>query len=293
VNRSKMLVGTYPGTATLKESQGGDVSPYLDFVEVDPIFTAFPRVVNDLEFDFAELALVTFLQARAAGQPILLLPIVLLAMFHHGSIRYEPKNGRLSASDLPGRRVGVRSYSQTTGLWVRGILASDHGVQTDSVNWVVQEAAHVRTYVDPPYVERAPVGADLIQMLHNGEIAAAIIGPNQEFAPLIDDPGAAAAVWWHRHGVFPINHVLTVREDIARSEADRVSQVLGRFRESFEAAKGEAAGESQTSGVPTRFEGVHSIASLVPGLEMAIGLAVAQGLIPAPMDPLELFPDWL
>ena len=127
------LLGEYPGTRALRRGELGSDVVQLNFADVKGAATAFKRVVRDLEFDVAELAVVTFLLAKAHGKPLVLLPTVVLGRFQHPFLVYNRERGPLKPSDLTGRRVGIRSYSVTTATWVRGILAEDWGVDLDRV----------------------------------------------------------------------------------------------------------------------------------------------------------------
>src|SRR5262245_20047178 len=196
--RLKTLLGEHPGTAAIRRGEIRSSLAALDIADVKAASTAFKRVVRDLEFDFAELAIVTFLIAKAHGKPLVLLPAVVMARFQHPYLAYNPARGPLAPGDLAGRRVGVRSYSVTTGAWVRGILADDYGVDLDRVTWVTFEEAHVAEFRDPPTVERAPDGKELTAMLLEGEIDAAIlpsVPADPRLKPLIPDPPAAAEAW--------------------------------------------------------------------------------------------------
>src|SRR5207248_1581379 len=197
------LLGDYAGTRALRR---GDVtSPLvrLDFADVKSVAPAFKRVVRDLEFDVAELAIVTFLLAKAHGKPFVLLPAVVLGRFQHPYLVYDRERGPLTPRDLAGRRVGIRSYSVTTVTWLRGILADDWGVDLDRITWVTFEEPHVAEFRDPPSVQRAAPGKDLIGMLLAGEIDAAVLGgtsPNDSrIVPLIPDPPAAARAWQEKN----------------------------------------------------------------------------------------------
>ena len=99
----------------------------LQFADVLSPAAAFKRVVRDLEFDVAELAIVTFLLAKAFGKPLVLLPAVVLGRFQHRFLVYDRERGPLAPGDLRGRRVGIRSYSVTTATWLRGILVEVWG----------------------------------------------------------------------------------------------------------------------------------------------------------------------
>jgi 4,5-dihydroxyphthalate decarboxylase len=224
----KALLGDYPVTRQFKQRSS------LEFADVKVPNTAFKRVVRDLEFDVAELALMTFLLAKAHGKPYRLLPAVVTARFQHAMLAYNPERGPLSAALLAGKTVGMRSYSVTTAAWVRGILADDYGVDLARVHWVTLEDPHVAEFRDPPNAMRMPPGADLTAMLLAGEIDAAILAEPPKDGPLrtlIPDPAAAAAAWRARHGAIQINHMVTVKSTVSESAARDIYAELERSRD--------------------------------------------------------------
>ena len=234
------LLGDYPVTRALKEGRVRSPRVSLNFAQVATPVSAFKRVVRGLEFDVAELALVTFLMAKDRGAPLALLPAVVVARFQHPLLVRDASRAALLARELEGRRVGVRSYSVTTGMWIRSILAGDHGIDCARVNWVTFEDAHVADFRDPPNVERAPAGKDMIAMLLAGELDAAIVAeralPDPRLASLIPDPAAAADAWRAKHRALQINHMVVVKESLARSDPDAVREVYRLLAESREAA---------------------------------------------------------
>jgi len=171
----RALLGDYPNTAALKKGEIRSPRLNFDFADVKVPNHAFKRVVRDLEFDVAELAISTYLTAKAHNKPLVLLPVVVRGKFQHESIVCSAARP-LAPSDLPGCRVGIRSHSVTTVTWVRGILQNDYGVDLDRVKWVTFEDAHVAEYRDPPGMERAPAGKELAAMLRDGELDAAVVG---------------------------------------------------------------------------------------------------------------------
>lgn len=275
--RLNALLGDYPVTAALKKGAVSSPDVHLEFADVKPPSAGFKRVVRNLEFDVAELAIVTFLMARAHGKPLLLLPAVLVARFQHPLIVYNAERGPLSPGDLAGRRVGVRSYSVTTGMWIRGILADDQGVDPSGVKWVTFEEAHVAEFRDPPNVERAPEGKELIGMLLAGEIDAAIVGDripaDPRLRPLIPDPAAAATAWRQRTGAIQINHMVVVRDSLPRSAVREVHRLLLESR--------KAAGDPEMN--PFGVEANRR------NLEVAIDHVVRQKLISRRFGVDELF----
>jgi len=230
------LLGDYPVTRALKGGRVRSERVRLEFAPGASPIPHFRRAVRGLEFDVAELALVTFLMAKDRGAPLVLLPAVVVARFQHPLLVQDASRPALAPHELEGRRVGVRSYSVTTGMWVRGILAGDHGVDCARVNWVTFEEAHVADFEDPPNVERAPAGQDMIAMLLAGELDAAVVAeralPDPRLAGVLADPAAAADAWRARHGALQVNHMVTVKESLLRTDPDAVREVWRLLAES-------------------------------------------------------------
>ncbi|HZN86051.1 MAG TPA: phosphate ABC transporter substrate-binding protein [Burkholderiales bacterium] len=226
----KALLGDYPCTAQFKRT-----AP-LAFEEVRPPSAGFKRVVRNLEFDFAELAITTFLMAKAAGKPYRLLPAVVLARMQHPRLVCD-RTRPVAPRSLEGKRIGVRSYSVTTGMWIRGILEEDYAVDHRRITWVTFEEAHVAEFRDPANVERAPAGRKLEEMLLAGEVDAAVSGDapatDPRIVPLIPDAEGAARAWRARTGAIQINHMVAVKDSVSRADADGI---LRRLEESFAAA---------------------------------------------------------
>ncbi len=189
----------------------------LNWIEVSPIHRAFAPMAREQKFDMSEMAIVTALQALAYGKPLLLLPVTIAARFQHRCLITRRASAPLGPRGLAGRRIGVRAYTQTTGVWLRGILQNEYGVPAESVRWVTQEGAHVAEYLDPAWVERAPAGRKLPELLRTGEVNAIIMGNDlpdtPDFVPVIADPDAAAQAWFRKRSVVPVNHMLMVKRD--------------------------------------------------------------------------------
>lgn len=281
------LMGSYPNAMALKD--GRIASPLIDFdfADVKVSNTAFKPLVREAKFDLAEVAIVTFLQARHYGKPYSLMPATVVGRGQLHTIAYNPERGHLGPGDLNGKTLGVRAYTQTTGVWVRGILAEDYGVDLASLTWVTFEEGHVAEYQDPPNVRRAPPGKQLVQMLLDGEIDAAIVGdkfPDPCLKPLIPDPEAANRKWAERHGGVPINHMLVIRDELAAKRPDVVREVYRLFKDAKAAAYAE-------TGVPTLDPLRFGIEPNRRSLETAIDFAVKQGLLPRPVAVDDLFSD--
>lgn len=207
----------------------------LEFEEIEEVSDHFKPMVREMAYDCGELAIVTHLQAKAYGKPWSLLPVAVSGKFHHKSIAYNTSKGELTPADLPGRRVGVRTYSQTTGVWVKGILQHEYGVDLDGVTWVTFQDAHLAEHVDPPSCQRAPEGKKLKDMLLGGELDAGMLGSNMpkddRIRPLIPDPAAAEKEWAARYGVTPINHVFVVRTELCETRPDVVRELYRMLAE--------------------------------------------------------------
>src|SRR5688572_12044018 len=198
----KTAVATYPHTQGLKDGTVTVPGLRLEHVEVSPIVGAFRRMVRNLEFDVSEMAITTYLTARAYGKAFTALPVFVMRQFHHSPILYNVKSGLQSPRDLEGKKVGVRAYTVTTGVWARGILATEYGVDLDKVTWVVVDEEHVQEYQKPSNVMERP-GAKLAELLAKGELAAAIgVGPvdSPDVKPLIPNAREAEAAWYRKTG---------------------------------------------------------------------------------------------
>jgi 4,5-dihydroxyphthalate decarboxylase len=233
------------------------------------------------------MAIVTYLQAKAYGKPLLLMPATMMGRFQHGTMLYNAERGSVRPEDLPGRRIGVRAFSQTTGAWIRGILWKDYGLDLGKVKWVTFEDAHVAEYRDPPGVERAAAGKDIIKMLVDGELDAAIFGgamPNdQRLKSVIPDPEAAAKKWYERHGTVPVNHMVVLKESLAKSDPGAVREVFRMLLASKTAAGLPKAGTIDT--IPFGFDAVK------PALSLMSSYAAEMKLIPRRYSVEELFDD--
>ena len=278
------MLGNYPNTKALKSGAVRSDLVDFDFVEVKVANNLFKQIVREAKYDVAELAIVTYLQARTFGKPYVLLPAVIVSRGQHHTIAYNAERGILKPSDLNGKRVGVRAYTVTTGTWVRGILASDYGVDLDKVEWITFEDPHVAEYRDPAIVKRAPQGKELLQMLLDGEIDAAVVGdklPDPRLKHLI--PDAAAQKWAERHHGVPINHMVVVRQELSRSRPDVVRDVFRQLHDSKRAAGLPDGGALD----PYRF----GVEACRPILEIIIDFCHQQKLIPHRLAVDELFDD--
>jgi len=284
VTTLRIAIGDYPHTLPLKRGQITSPSLKLDFVDVKPMHKAFKPMVREHAFDASEMALVTYLQAKIYNKGLHLLPAAMLGRFQHGAILFNAARGKLAPSDLAGRRIGVRSYSQTTGAWLRGIIENDYRVDLSRVQWVTFEDGHLAEYRDPIGVIRARADQDMTGMLIDGDIDAAIYGAELPKDPrlqsVIPDPDTAARAWYGKHGVVPVNHMVVVTESLARLNPKAIAELYRLLEEGKKAARLPAAGQIDT--VPFGKQANR------PCLELLIFYAVQQGLISRRLDFEEL-----
>ncbi len=298
----RTVLDTYGHTRAIKDSTVASPGLAFDFVDVKPIHAAFAPMANDQAYDVGEIAIVTFLQAFAAGKPIVLLPAAILHRFHHRSIVKKAGGPIETPSDLNGKRIGVRSYTQTTGVWVRGILHAEYGVDLDSVTNVTTEGGHIKEYVEPPNVVRAPAGApDFKDMLLAGDIDAWISGPGPQgpgIVPLIDGGDAAELAWFERLHAFPINHMVAMRSTLLDEQPGIAAEIFGllaaskaAYLERLRTATPDGADEAFRAKLLARGEDPlpFGIPALRTSLETVIDFALAQKLIPRKYAVDELF----
>ncbi|MBR1149488.1 hypothetical protein [Bradyrhizobium sp. JYMT SZCCT0428] len=274
--RLRTLLGDHPGTSALRS--GAIISDLVefDFVDYSPTNKGFKPMVREAAFDVSEMAIVTYLMARSFDKPMVLLPDVVMARFQHGHALYNAKRGALKPTDLNGKRVGIRSFTTTTGAWLRGILANDCGVDLNSIDWVTFEDAHVAEFKDT--TKRAPPGKSIIQMLVDGELDA-VLGEKSDHAdlkPLFADVAAEEKAWAAKHKVVPINHMVVVSRAMCEKNPNAVREVHRLLAESAKA-----------SSAAPRF----TVDEMRRSLELIIGYCAQQGLIPRACSVDELFDD--
>src|SRR5437588_6309198 len=184
----RTVTRTQGNNRALKDGAVKPKSFAFDFIEVDPLIAAFRRMVRGNEVDICEMAITTYICAKAHGKPMTAVPLFIVRAFHHGAILVNTKAGIRTPRDLEGKRVGVnRGYTVTTGVWARSILQDEHGVDLSKVTWVLSGDEHVAEYRPPTNVVPIDEGKTMGDMLASGELAAAIgvEATSPEVKPLI------------------------------------------------------------------------------------------------------------
>lgn len=273
----------YPSTLALKEGRVSSPTVTLDFQGPKSASSGFKDMIRRDAYLAGELAIVTFLQAKCWDKPYVMLPFPVSGRTQHHCIGYNRELGTIAPKDIEGRKVGVRSYAQTTGLWVRGILQHDYGVDLDKVEWETIVDGHLVEYEDPAGVTRLPAGSDLAQMMFDGEIAAALMGnempKNPRVATLIPNAMEEGARWVERNGFIPINHMFVVHHDVARDHPDAVREIFRMLSESRAQASEAVIAKLPPIGLEANRKGI----------QMAIDLALEQRIIPRRLSVDELF----
>jgi len=298
----KTAVATYAHTKGLKDGRVAVPGARLEHVEVSPIVAAFRRMVRTLEFDVSEMAITTYLTAKAHGKAFTALPVFVMRQFHHAPIVYNVKSGVKSPRDLEGKKVGVRAYTVTTGVWARGILATEYGVDLSKVTWVVVDEEHVQEYQKPANVEERPK-ANLAEMLVKGELAAAIGAgaiDSPDVKPLIPSPREAEAAWYRKTGIYPVNHTVVVKDSLLQSDPTLALRLFGAFKDAKalfleEIASGatlapDAQAIAQRRGVVGDDPLPYGVARNRKALEAIIQFARDQKILPRAVTPEEMFP---
>jgi 4,5-dihydroxyphthalate decarboxylase len=282
----------------------GSVKPKtfeFDFEEVDPIIAAFRRMVRGNEFDICEMAITTYICAKAHGKPMTAVPVFLVRAFHHGAILANA--GIAKPKDLEGKKVGVnRGYTVTTGVWARSILQQEHGVDLSKVTWVLSGDEHVAEYRPPKNVVPIEQGKKMNDMLVSGELAAAIGVDVQhpDVKPLIPDALEAGLAALRRNGHYPINHTVVIKDELIAAHPDLAADVFNAFGESkrryVERLKADQIEK------PTEVDAMHKRVMAITGdplpygiapnrkvIDELIGHALTQGIITRPVTADELF----
>jgi len=226
----KIAVAEYPHTAAVRNGSIPIEGVEAEIVTVEPQIGAFRRMVRQVEFDVCELAPTTYIIARAYGAPFVALPIFVLRRFHHAGLLVRPDAGIKTPKDLEGRKVGVRAYSVTTGVWTRGILISEYGLDSSKVTWVVDDEEHVQQLKLPPNVVHTPTGRSLADMMAAGELAAGFHGNagvgrsgsptggwktvEADYPDLFPNAAELEADWYARTGIYPMHGTIVVKDSV-------------------------------------------------------------------------------
>ena len=231
-NRLKLdfAIADYPYTSAIIRGEIPISGIEPNFIKVVPQIGAYRRMVRQVEFDVCEIAPTTYIIARALGAPFIALPIFLMRRFHHGGLLVRADAGIKHPKDLEGRKVGVRAWSVTTGVWMRGILMDEYGLDSSKVTWVVDDEEHVTQLKLPENVVHAPEGRSLADMMVAGELAAGLDGPagigrsgspaggwqvrEANHPELFPNAAELEAAWYRKTGIYPMHGTIVVKDEV-------------------------------------------------------------------------------
>jgi 4,5-dihydroxyphthalate decarboxylase len=302
--RLKTALVTRGHTQALKDGSVRPKTAQLDFEEVPQIIQAFRRMVRGLEFDVSEMAMTTYITAKAHGKKFTAIPVFPMRAFHHGAILYNTTSGIQSPKDLEGRTVGVnRGFTVTTGVWARGILQHQYGVDLKRVTWVLSGDEHVAEWKPPPHVVPLEPGRKMDELLRSGEIPAAIgvQVDSPDVRPLIPKAADAGLALLRERGIWPINHTVVVRDELLHAHRELAADLFHAFAEAKKPylrrlADGAITDPSKDDEVFKRVMDVigdplpYGVAPNRRMLETVMQYAVEQGIIARPIPIEELFP---
>jgi 4,5-dihydroxyphthalate decarboxylase len=284
----RAALADYPHVLALKDGSVRSDQVTFAWETVTPITRAFRRMVRTGDFDLCEIALTTLAQAEAFSKGLTGLPVVVMRGFHHAALVCPVDSSLRGPEDLAGKRIGVRAYSQTTGVWLRGILLDSYGVDHRSMTWVTEEDAHLLEYQDPPNVVR---GQDLKAMLLSGEIDAGIALSGLDptlVRTVIPDAEQAAADWYRQTGAYPVNHVVCVKAALLQQHPSLGAELMQLFAAAKAAAR-EPSAEARFAAIVGSDPLPYGLEANRPGIELCLRYAAEQGLVPREYTPEQLF----
>jgi len=204
----------------------------IEYIDIPVLIQAFRRMVRGLEYDICEMAITTYICAKSYGKRFTAIPVFPARVFHHGAIAYNTKSSIRTPKDLEGKRVGVhRGYTVTTGVWIRGILQPQYGVDLSKITWLLSGDEHVAEFRRPSNVIPIEEGQKLEDMLVSGEIPAAVNVEidHPDVKPLILNPAQAGFDALKNTGHYPINHTVVVRDELLGAHPGLAKDVFGAF----------------------------------------------------------------
>jgi 4,5-dihydroxyphthalate decarboxylase len=319
----RTVLGPFGHTQPLKDGRVTVEGTEIEIVHVDPMVAAYRKMVRNLEYDICEVAVTTYLVAKSFNKGFTALPIPLNHMLHFGDVQVGTDTGINVPADLVGKRVGVRAYTVTTGVWVRGILQSEYGVDPSSIAWYTDDEEHVTEYQAPPNVV-ASSGASLVDLFQQAKIDAAFAGPaglgrvgapregwnqgneardamhtTRDFKPLFPDAARLDAEWVTRTGIYPIHGVVCVKDEILAAQPELPRRLLEAFTRAKEIYLAQLAASGPQTADDKKWVGLQKIVGPDPlpfgldanhrTIEALIDYALAQKLIPRRYDPAEVF----
>jgi 4,5-dihydroxyphthalate decarboxylase len=319
--RLKMAIATFGHTAAIKDGSIPIEGVTPEFVQVEPQIAAYRRMVRDVEFDVCEIAPSTYMIAREHGAPFKALPIFVSRYFHHSGFVYRPDAGISKPKDLEGKHAGVRAYSVTTGVWGRGILQNEYGIDITKITWWVDDEEHVTTLKLPPFVKHVPQGKSLVSMMAAGELQAGFTGnaglgrtgaPKEGWAAgaakpaetnyveFFKDSKKLEAEWFKRTGIYPFHGTIVVKDSVLKEHPWVAKSLFKAYTEAKERyvkqlpAPDKASGKDKQIAELAQIVGdplPYGIKKNLPSIEALIKYVHQQGMLKRSYQVSELFVD--
>jgi 4,5-dihydroxyphthalate decarboxylase len=313
----KIAVAEHPHTSAIRNGSIPIEGVDPEIITVQPQIGAFRRMVRDVEFDVCELAPTTYIIARAYGAPFVALPIFVVRRFHHSGLLVRPDAGIKHPKDLEGRKVGVRAYSVTTGVWNRQVLIDEFGLDSSKVTWVVDDEEHVTQLKLPPNVIHAPQGRSLAEMMADGELAAGFEGAagigrsgsptggwktvEADYPDLFPNAEAIEAGYYQRTGIYPMHGTIVVKDSVLKEHPWIAKSLFDAFKQAKDEWLARLDAGEATSATDKKYLKLREIVGHDPlpyGVEANLKTiqaleetAFKQGLTPRRMSIEQLFVD--
>jgi len=297
----KTAIANYGHTKRLKEKTISSDKFDMEHVEITPVPMIFRRMVRELEFDVAEMALSTYICAKHYEKPFTALPIFLTRSFYHSGIVCHSKS-RIEAPDqLAGKKIGVRSYTLTPGVWTRGLLQTEYGLDLNSVTWVLSGDEHVLEYEAPRNVISSP-NDDLAQMLLSREVDAVIgAGPisSTDVVHLFENASELDARWFKKTSIYPISHLLVVSDQKLEEDNELGADIYALYKKAKDGYLAELKSKQELNNEDVKVLEMqdliggdplsYDLKEAMTGLKAFMKFNVEQQIVPSYCHPTELF----
>ena len=208
------------------------------------------RVARDHAYDICEFNTPAYFMGRDRGLPYVSLPIYLHRRFRHGFVFINTQKGITKPTDLIGRKIGIKSFLVTAGHWMRGILEHEYGVPHKSIQWFAELDEDIEfTPHKDLNITRLPHNRSVETMLAEGELDAVIhssiikpiLNKDPRVGRLWPDYKAEEARFFAKTGIFPIMHVMGIKQEIV----DKHPWVPINMFQAFQKAKAIAMSEAR------------------------------------------------
>lgn len=313
----KIAVAEFPHTSAVRNGSIPIEGVDAEILTINPQIGAFRRMVRGLEFDVCELAPTTYIIARAYGSPFTALPVFVTRTFHHSGLLVQPDAGIKTPKDLEGKKVGVRAYSVTTGVWTRSILMEEFGLDNSKVTWVVDDEEHVTQLKLPSNVIHAPEGRSLADMMADGELSAGFaanagIGRTgnptggwkeveANYPDLFPNAAELEADWHKRTGIYPMHGTIVVKDEILKEHPWVAKSIYNAFAQAKDEWLTKLNNEGPANKTEQKYAKLREIVGSdplpygiepnLPTIQALERTAFNQGLTPKRMSLEELFID--